>query len=1327
MHRAFCGALSHLVLPAASFISTPSSLLRNSTLILQRRMATIIATANDIQKPDTDYRQYRAITLPNKMQALLIHDPKTERAAACLAVKVGSMFDPPQYQGIAHFLEHMLFLGTEKYPEEDSYNKYLAQNGGRSNAFTSDTNTVYFFTVNSGALDGALDRFSYFFKEPLFTQSATDREVQAVNSENSKNLQADVWRMMQLERELVFNKEHPSYHFGTGNKDTLKQIPREALLNFHNKWYSSNIMKLAVIGTESLDELQESVLEKFSPVENKDVYIPVDAQFGDASFLKEIERTLPNGITHVDHVAASARGLVSFVVPIKEIRQVDFAFFMPTQSPLWETKPARYLSHIFGHEGEGSLLSALKAQGLATGLSAGAVYDTAGLSVFKISIAIPNSAFQSAAMPMDVIRKISDNVARYAAVCRLQAASEGPEGYPPLWKEMRMVEEMQFRFQSLLDPTTAVQHSAISMHQPYPIEMVFSGGLLDEHWDKKEVQEHLDMINSKNMFLRIVGREFEDFCDQHEKWYGTTYGTASDEVKKDIFQSWTSTESDLTAAVQRATEDGMALPRRNPFIAERLDVKLEKEYPKEFWPAPDVLPGCGSNVRVFFKQDGRFHIPKTNVSLALFAPFALDSQRRALQVAAAALCRTEELNEMSYDAECAGLVYRLVGDPEGLRISVSGYDDKLELLLNRVCHRLRDDKPIDEAVFGRVKDRLLQGFRNTINQRPPYQHALELIRALTARPYHRLTTSLDIASEFTTADVNGVIKQMLSEGVVIEGLIEGNTREDEARAIVKEATDMFTVAGDGKQPITRRAIADLSQVEDGTVVDGHKEFIITRPGANKDERNGAVVMSLHLGWQKSPGSMSPQEDADDILLSCRGNVLSQILSQKFFDSLRTKQQLGYIVQSSLRIVEREVSMLFLVQSEVSVLGVQKRIEEFVRDIPEMLSSLTDEEYRDYARAVVDNLKETPKKQADEFNRHMVEISSRRFDFDRRPRLINTIETNPEIQDKQKMVDFARTAFATGSRVWARVTGSAESLPDELSDEEIDSIRDKHTWFLYTVGVRVELKDLAAFGRIQAPGFSVVCSWSPCDMPSPRIERYYSGYGSDSDTASEGKCLGAVEDSTAQDGKSALDTRTNEFTAIPTTPEEYLRLVRQQTKSGPKVVAVAKEDGTDDAAAPEVAVEELPDDRSLEVVGERLKSAELVQGVLECFEALRGHLAVMREDNDDGQIIGTAKFDESALDSESSTEAVSSLSASTVVEAIEILAQRHVPDDKAEAWLDWGFSLLAALDTPLLDCTMSSLQALKRRCVHLATSESTENVQCKSLILVIIIRGFFGQC
>ncbi|EER05925.1 hypothetical protein Pmar_PMAR011983 [Perkinsus marinus ATCC 50983] len=247
--------------------------------------------------------------------------------------------------------------------------------------------------------------------------------------------------------------------------------------------------------------------------------------------------------------------------------------------------------------------------------------------------------------------------------------------------------------------------------------------------------------------------------------------------------------------------------------------------------------------------------------------------------------------------------------------------------------------------------------------------------------------------------------------------------------------------------------------------------------------------------------------------------------------------------------------------------------------------------------------------------------------------------------------------------------------------------------------------------------------------SPRIERYYTGYGSDSDTTSEGKCLEATEGSAVQGEGSALDSRTNEFTAIPTTPEEYLTLVRQQVKTGPKVVAIAKE-GREDLAAPEVAVENLPTDTSLEVLGDRLKSSEIVQGVLDCFEALRARLATLRgdENGDLMKIMKTVQFDDTLLDSAPSTGVITSMAPSSVVEAIESLVQRKVPEEKADAWLDWGFCLLAALDTPLLDCTMSSLQVLKRRCVNLATSaKSGEEVQCKSLILIVIIRGFFGQC
>jgi insulysin len=108
-------------------------------------------------------------------------------------VHVGSWSDPEEALGLAHFLEHMLFLGTEKYPDENSYNIYLNQHGGSSNAYTDQEDTNYFFDVQNDFFEGALDIFAQFFISPLFTESATDRELKAVDSENSKNLQDDRW------------------------------------------------------------------------------------------------------------------------------------------------------------------------------------------------------------------------------------------------------------------------------------------------------------------------------------------------------------------------------------------------------------------------------------------------------------------------------------------------------------------------------------------------------------------------------------------------------------------------------------------------------------------------------------------------------------------------------------------------------------------------------------------------------------------------------------------------------------------------------------------------------------------------------------------------------------------------------------------------------------------------------------------------------------------------------------------------------------------------------------------------------------------------------
>ena len=191
-----------------------------------------------------------------------------------MQVEVGSALNPDEFPGLAHFLEHMLFMGTEKYPSEESYSKHCADSGGYDNAYTGLEQTNYHFEVSNEGFDKAFDMFAQFFIHPLFTADAVDREMNAVDSENQKNLQSDMWRFFQL-LQHESNPDSALNRFSTGNLETLKKDGVvEALKDFHQKWYSSNIMNLVVYSNKSIEDIETQVKELFSEVENKNIIVP---------------------------------------------------------------------------------------------------------------------------------------------------------------------------------------------------------------------------------------------------------------------------------------------------------------------------------------------------------------------------------------------------------------------------------------------------------------------------------------------------------------------------------------------------------------------------------------------------------------------------------------------------------------------------------------------------------------------------------------------------------------------------------------------------------------------------------------------------------------------------------------------------------------------------------------------------------------------------------------------------------------------------------------------------------------------------------------------
>uniref|UniRef100_A0A673HXW9 Insulin-degrading enzyme-like n=1 Tax=Sinocyclocheilus rhinocerous TaxID=307959 RepID=A0A673HXW9_9TELE len=178
-----------------------------STLSIRMSDPAVKRVVSDINRSPEDKREYRGLEFTNGLKAVLISDPTTDKSSAALDVHIGSLSDPENISGLAHFCEHMLFLGTEKYPKENEYSQFLSEHAGSSNAFTSGEHTNYYFDVSHEHLQGALDSLIFFEKIYLC------------------------------------------------NKLTLETRPsqqgidiREELLKFHSTYYSSNLMGLCVLG-----------------------------------------------------------------------------------------------------------------------------------------------------------------------------------------------------------------------------------------------------------------------------------------------------------------------------------------------------------------------------------------------------------------------------------------------------------------------------------------------------------------------------------------------------------------------------------------------------------------------------------------------------------------------------------------------------------------------------------------------------------------------------------------------------------------------------------------------------------------------------------------------------------------------------------------------------------------------------------------------------------------------------------------------------------------------------------------------------------------------
>ena len=527
-----------------------------------------------IKTPQLQDRRFERLRLESGLETFIISDKNTTSVSAALSCEVGSWHDG-QFAGTAHFLEHMLFLGTKKYSSSNDYEKFIYDFGGSLNGYTANDHSLYYFNhLSPSAISGGLDRFSRFFYEPLFDESCVDRERNAVHEEYKKNIESDGWRILHVKKELA-DPSHPISQFNTGNLETMT-FSRQYLIDWYEKTYSAEKMNLVVLGREPLDELTGMTLDAFSAIPKR------SSPFRQPS--------LPSTIW------GSLKGQVVWIDAIKDIRELSMSWEIPFSYIDKKTKTASLLSGIIGHEGPQSILHLLKARGWAEGLSAGPEHHGLENVSFTISVSLTRDGISKWRQVVDIIDQSLQKL-----------ASIKPADLPHhSFSESNKMSKIAYEFQQRNADIAITYCEALRLE---PIESFPLHSMLISQFDQDALSSLLKRLVVIEGHVTIATKEPAPVSlDRKEKWMFAKYAvfplTHLDDGNDAPTISGSS--SSTTAPTTSTSVDFIDVPKENIFIPNQLDLKNRAS------SSTPISIRQEDGVSVFYYPDDEFQVPEAS-------------------------------------------------------------------------------------------------------------------------------------------------------------------------------------------------------------------------------------------------------------------------------------------------------------------------------------------------------------------------------------------------------------------------------------------------------------------------------------------------------------------------------------------------------------------------------------------------------------------------------------------------------------------------------------------------------------------------------------------
>ena len=589
---------------------------------------------------------------------------------------------------------------------------------------------------------------------------------------------------------------------------------------------------------------------------------------------------------------------------------------------------------LIGHEGKGSILSLLRELGWANDLSAGEAHSCTDWSSFAVNISLTDAG-------LDHVDDVVEIFFAYVALLR----KAGPQRW--VHDETATVADMSFRFLSKRQPIDYATSIASAMHL-YAAEHILAGPYRIYEYGPGSIDECLEYLAPSNMLLTVSARSFEGKTDTKEKWYGTDYKL--EDIPEDVLERWTS------ASVDSALVDGkLEFPERNDMIASDFGLRKVEGIPKDECRLLQDTPV----LRCWYKPDNVFDMPKANIMAIMQTPLATESPETTVLGSLFVQVLNEHTTEFTYLASMASLHCSFSVARRGIEIHVSGYNHKQAVLVGRILNAINGlAERLEDSLLERMKDKIEKSYLSfTFAQ--PYQHAIYGGDLCFETSKWTLEEKLAALKKVTMDDMRNFSHRLLSS-FQLEMLVHGNCTPEEAKSIGELYIEKLKPAApsEGTLPAIR-----VAQLED------KKDYYYRFKEFNEEDNNSALVSVYQMG---------PMDLATNSVLA----FLHHLVKEPAFNELRTNEQLGYIVHTSIKTSGDNIKgLLFLIQSDVRDPNyLDERVEAFLERFRTRLVEMEAEEFDTNIQAVKKNFLEKNKNLGEESSKYWAVITDKSYVF-----------------------------------------------------------------------------------------------------------------------------------------------------------------------------------------------------------------------------------------------------------------------------------------------------------------------------------------------------------